>query len=353
MSYSLPPIYFYIPSDQWPSSFPEDVEGYWQWQNATEGTYRSGKYNWTLQTYLQLKSFGSPCLLTASMPAEGIVISHRNFLPFGLKPGPKLLLVCIQADRPRHPYAQIHIVQNPEDAGRSFSILRDPFKQFSEKYYIPYWPQPEIKARDPKRGDRFENVGYFGLTYNLAAELREAVWQDQLKSLGLSWYIPSREKWDDYREVDVIVSVRSFSYQGAFLKKPPSKLVNAWHAGVPAILGYESAFRAQRKSNLDYIEVRSPDEVITALKRLKEDQALRQAMVENGYKRAQETNPSQIGKRWKSFLTDAASPYYAAWSTAPSWKHQQFLLSRSIRIKVDKLKNRLSSTSEWEKSYWD
>ena len=37
--------------------------------------------------------------------------------------------------------------------------------------------------------------------------------------------------------------------------KPPSKLFNSWLAGVPAVLGHESAYRAERRSDLDYIEV--------------------------------------------------------------------------------------------------
>jgi hypothetical protein len=37
------------------------------------------------------------------------------------------------------------------------------------------------------------------------------------------------------------------------------KLYNCWHAGVPAVLGAESAFRANRRSDLDYLEVQSLD----------------------------------------------------------------------------------------------
>jgi hypothetical protein len=55
------------------------------------------------------------------MPADGIVVAHRDFLPNNLRPSRRQLLVCLLADRNRagskgpHPYSQIHVVQNPHD----------------------------------------------------------------------------------------------------------------------------------------------------------------------------------------------------------------------------------------------
>lgn len=61
--------------------------------------------------------------------------------------------------------------------------------------------------------------------------------------------------------------MRSFS-QNDYYDKPALKLFNARHAGVPAILDAESAYRAERMSELDYIEVMSVDGTLLALKLL-------------------------------------------------------------------------------------
>ena len=55
-----------------------------------------------------------------------------------------------------------------------------------------------------------------------------------------------------------------------YFAKPASKLVNAWHAGVPALLGPEPAYQALRMQ-FDYIEIRSPEDAIREVIRLKEN----------------------------------------------------------------------------------
>jgi hypothetical protein len=194
-----------------------------------------------------------------------------------------------------------------------------------DNYYMPHWPQPGLIPRDPGRSDRFENVAFFGNEENLAPELKEQSWHEHLNALGLSWHVVSPDKWNDYSDVDVILSVRDFNGQAHPLK-PPTKLYNAWHAGVSAILGCESAFRAERKSELDYLEVASLDEVILALKRLRDDKALYHAMVENGRVRAEATQPAKITARWRSFLTDIAVPAYEQWCAASDWNRRTFLI---------------------------
>lgn len=157
MTNKLPLIYFYIPKERWPTDkIPEDPSQYGQFQRSKHTNF-GGDYSWTLQTYLHLKANGFPCELTATLPSQGIVLSHRYLLPSNLQPKPELLLVCMQSDRGRHPYAQLHVVQNPRQ-----EIPKRPFTLW-ESYFISHWPQAGLIPRDPKRGDRFENVAYFGV----------------------------------------------------------------------------------------------------------------------------------------------------------------------------------------------
>src|SRR5436309_1927650 len=74
--------------------------------------------------------------------------------------------------------------------------------------------------------------------------------------------------------------------EGRSTNKPASKLVNAWLAGVPALLGPEIAYRELRRSELDYCEVSSLAEAQAAVDRLLGDPGLYNAMVENGRARA-------------------------------------------------------------------
>jgi hypothetical protein len=333
MSDRLPLIYFYIPQSDWATEFPKNADTYWV-------GFRRGIYCWTLQTYLRLQADGFPCQLVGEIPDEGIVLAHWDSLPPNWRPTAKLLLVCLQADRARHPYAQIHVVQNPKGLLKQVMLLGDRYLLPGKVYYMPHWPQPGLIPRDRARGDRFENIAFFGLADNLLPELQASSWQEQVQALGLNWVVVDNfERWNDYSDVDAILAVRSFT-QKDFTWKPATKLYNAWHAGVPAILGCESAYQAERKSHLDYLEVSSLDDIIAALERLRDDKEFRQAMVEHGKIRAKETDPANLTQQWKNLITQEVVPAYEAWRTSPLYR-QSFLQRRRLAVETREMRKAL------------
>ena len=106
---------------------------------------------------------------------------------------------------------------------------------------------------------------------------------------------------------------------------------------LPAVLGRESAYRSERQSALDYIEVASPEEAVAAVEMLQGDRNLRRAMIENGRIRAQETGNAQIVGQWRHFLTKVAVPAYYRWCTASIWQQQIFLTRRYLTMKANRL----------------
>ena len=330
MNINLPPIYFYISDFDWLSkNMPSSANTYCV-ELLERGTL-GGEISWVLQTYLRLKDRGFPCELVGSIPEQGIVLVHRNSLPFNYRPKPKQLLVCLKADKPARPYAQLHVVQNE----RETKLLRN-------SYCITHWPQPGLVPREPSRGNKFKTVAFFGRKVNLAKELADPSWVKKLNSMGLEWRFKNCYQWHDYSDVDVALAVRTFGTPRAAWK-PPSKLCNAWLAGVPAILGSEPAFQEQRRSELDYVEVNSLQETIHALERLRDDVDLRQAMVKNGRVRAQEVKPERIVEQWRNFLVNVAVPEYERWCNASSISKQGFLQRQYLKVKLNGLSNRWQS----------
>ncbi len=320
----LPPIYFYIPESDWRDDIPERPGIFWD-------GFDKGIFIWTAQTYLYLKADGFPCELVKAIPHEGIVIAHRDSFPYELRPTEKVLMICIKPDRNPHPYAQLQIVQNRKDNSIS-----------KKSYYMPHWIQPGLIPRNPERGDCFENIGYFGVSHNLAPELKATSWSKQLEELGLSWEIMPQNRWHDYSNIDAVVAVRNFQKQD-YTDKPATKLCNAWHAGVPAILGQESAFQSERKNEFDYFEVSSVDDAITVLKCLKEDPQLCQKVRENGKYRSQETTPQNTVKQWRNFLEYIAVPEYKLWCNLSSWRKYIYLQKCFFDVRLNGLKNRIST----------
>ena len=92
--------------------------------------------------------------------------------------------------------------------------------------------------------------------------------------------------------------------------KPPSKLINAWLAHTPALLGDEPAFVNLRRSPLDYLSVSSPADVTTALLRFKNEPQLFHDMVRNGVERGRDYNASALRERWLDLLLTRIIPGY-------------------------------------------
>ena len=307
-----PKIVFYLPQPFWPTTWPKNANDDWP-------GFRLEIYAWTLQTYLRLKESGFACELSQQIPDQGIVLFHSSVLQgAALKPGSRQLFICLKADAPPHVYAQLHIVQNPVEVS-------------PRRVFMPHWPQPGLLPRDAEREDRFETVAFVGHQNSLDFEFHSPIWQEKLAQLGLEWRLVSdidekhasyNNQWHDYREIDVIVAVRSFDPRihwqtQNFSNKPATKLYNAWLAGVPAILGRDSAYWAERQSSLDYLEVHSLWQVLEQLTRLRDDPQLRQGMVSHGYQRALAYTPQAITQRWASFLNQVAMPAYGHWCEQP------------------------------------
>lgn len=341
----FPPIYFYIPPRYWPGTIPTCADDNWQ-------GFGIGIHAWTVQTYLRLKAVNFPCQLVQELPDEGIVLVHRKSLRTyyeTLKPRANVLLICLKADSVQYPHAHLHVVQNPLET-----------TTIPNSYYIPHWTQPGLIPRNPQRGDRFETVAFFGRQANLAPEFLQPSWHQQLEALGLHWcpilnpscwddYTKIDHRWNDYSEIDAIVAVRSFDPQTLHLNqryrtKPATKLYNAWLAGVPAILGSESAYRFEGTSGLDYLDVASLAEVISALKRLRDDPELRRTLVENGRVRAQAVQPSMITARWCKFFTDIAIPAYYNWCSQSPLSQQIQLKCNSLIFKANQVKSQVRVT---------
>lgn len=253
---------------------------------------------WVVQTYLRCARAGLNCVLRERAPAGSVAVVSYALSRASVAARASSLVVC-QHDRPRPHLCSWRVTQNQLG-------VRGP-----RDVFIPHWPQPGLKPRDPSRGDRVEVVGFKGVRKNLAREFRTDEFAAALRELGMELRTEDRElrgddagfDWTDYREVDVLLAVRD-DPPARLAIKPASKLINAWHAGIPAILGVEPAYRELRRSDLDYLEVSGPADAVKALRRLRDEPGLHRAMVEHGRARGQDFTAERITAMWVSFLRD-------------------------------------------------
>lgn len=281
--------------------------------------FQQGEGAWILQTYLRLARERYPVELSWKVPEEGVVVFHAKEarrLRRRLRGKENLVLVGVRGDNREPLLADFEIVQN----GR--------FANGRKRFFLPHWPQPGLIPRDPDRGSRIERVAYKGFDANLHPDFRQPEWAAFLAGHGIEWVTDSVRfagpetqgealSWPDFRTIDLILAVRPRERKMR-TSKPATKLVNAWLAGVPALLGPEYQFREIRRSELDYIEVSSAEEAKVAVRRLLADPDLYLEMVENGRMRATEFSSEAILARWTELL----------YQTIPALARRRSLLRR-------------------------
>lgn len=319
------PVQFFVPPYAWPSTevLSAGALGMVRTFKATDWAWNHS-WHWTLQTYLRLRESGCPVRLVKEMPDAGIVVACSGEVAADFRPGPRQFLVSINGDEAPDCHAQMRITQN-----------RIQTRLMAGSYYVPFWPHPGIIGRDSARGETFSSIAYFGDDRNIAAELRSADWSAFLADRGIRWDIRNAQSTrdTDFSDVDAVIGIRSFQRAG-YIRKPASKLVNAWIAGVPAILGREIAFREQRRSGVDYLEVASVAQARDAIDRLASSPALRRSMVDNGRTRAEEFMVPRITAQWRDVLFDLAQKAAARWSGRSPAGRRTFFLCRRLERKA-------------------
>lgn len=280
--------------DKWP-----DIAALEDCEQVAERV-RRGVDVWIIRTYVELKhraaQFGFRVAIDNQFPEGRPAITHRDELRLNTRYFLSYLAV-VRADRPNIHLAPWQIVQNPLQAS-------------DHAVFIPHWPQPGLIPRDPHRSG-ISTLRYFGRASSLPGFFRDPAFLDALAQRGISFHFDERD-WRDYASTDVCVALR-YEPEIGTATKPFSKLVNAWIAGVPALLGPEPAYRAVRRSELDFIEVNSAREVLAALDLLRTEPQRYDAMVANGRARAADYSRTAIADQWCRFIAGQFLPGWRTW----------------------------------------
>lgn len=249
----------------------------------------SGIDCWIVQTGLLLRKYSNYNVefVNKGVPGKICVYHYNNALiKYGVH---KSYSVVIRADRPPVNFADITVEQNP--AAKENSYVR----------YLPHWPQPGIIPRDVSRKSRVEKIAYIGSSQYVPKYVKDKKFSEFLLEKGISFSYMVDGDWFDHRDVDVLIAVRDVP-ESVLLTKPASKLVNAWIAGVPIILGREPAYKAMRKSDYDYLEANNFEELIDCINALISDKVLYNQILKNAEVRKINYSCENVVKIWISFF---------------------------------------------------
>jgi hypothetical protein len=282
---------------------------------------------WIYLTYARLLNSGQPVQLVHQLPSRGIVIALTGNIPPGYRVPEEVFLVGVAADGIPHPSAHSHILQNAAHTRR-----------LPRSSYLPLWPQPGLIPRDPERGDRFENLVFFGDPQNLAPELRDPEFASRIRGkFGIEFRMAESDRWHDYSQVDAVLAIRTFGSK-PFLRKPATKLYNAWMAGVPFLGGADTAFSSDGSPGANYLRCTSLEEVEAALMRLRDNIVLRHQIVREGRKAAEGFLPGKLLELWVDFLGRTASRTAPAFFAKGRASRKVYELSQRAILAADRLR---------------
>lgn len=279
-----------------------------------------------LQTYVNLKRAGLAVrLVEHARPGELNVVSSVD-LQISQHTS-QAFIVAFRGDWARPELADLTLTMNRSVATRA------------DEFHMPHWIQTGLLPRDRSRGNRLERLVFKGDLVNLDPRFATDGFRDELAALGVEFkaqpYVHETKSsgWHDYTDVDAVLAIRAI-HPTELSTKPASKLINAWAAGVPALLGVEPAFRELRCDPLDYIEVTSPKEAIAAIRRLKESPEEYRSMVEHGSLRAADYTNQRIAERWHDFLSGPAETAYQTWLRRNPRRREVDFARRAVQQKI-------------------
>ena len=273
-----------------------------------------GPENWCLQTYATLRRSGFDATCSNRFERFAINVAHvASIKPFSVPCNS--FVVGVRADYPPIALAQIHVVQNQSQAD-------------SSSVWIPHWPQPGLVPRSSNR-DGIKTVAYAGQGYYLAG--RRTEWEAECRRLGLNFRMMTPRNWHDFSEVDIAIAIRTFD-DYAYDKKPPTKLFNAWHAGVPCIAGPDSAYQQVGSPGVDYLIARTFSTAVSSIERLCHDPLLYQQIVANGQQSVSNYSREKIADVWTAFFDVVARPRFADWCRVGDRSRSRWMLINSGRL---------------------
>lgn len=263
-----------------------------------EGTTACMMHAWVWPVYCRLRDLGLNASFDYALRPDAINFIHGEVARYQLTANQisTHFIVGIRADFRPFPYAHVEVVQNKLSESRT-------------AFYMPHLPQPGLRPRDPARTE-VANVCFCGQLENLGAKARRL--ERDMEKLGCRFVFKQVGEWQNMEDVDVLLGFRALSKNG-FDTKPPTKLFNAWLAGIPFIGGYDSAYTQVGAPGENYIRVSNHKDLMHEIQRLKNDASYYRKFVDAGESASSSYTASQIAERWVAFLQDEVAPRFVGW----------------------------------------
>jgi hypothetical protein len=292
------------------------------------------RLEWLLQAYLVLKQRNNLSVICSNGFVPGCINIIHSLDLINLKGSSKDFIVCIKGDFPWRRWAHYHIVQNQNELAQNCS-------------YLPLWLQPGLVKRNSERKGVLR-VAYAGQTWNGNLAGTAQTWATLFQPHGIEFVTLPTGACHDLSDIDILIGIRSFD-TNPYNSKPPSKLINAWHAHIPFIGGHDSAFKQVGTPGKDYLLAKTPNEVLQAVLTLRDNPHLYQSLVNNGIKKSRKFTTESIGADWEKVLQATIATRYEIWKKSKGFEKQRFKVLSSVGTAEHISKSLVKKVLSWSR----
>ncbi len=185
--------------------------------------------------------------------------------------------------------------------------------QADRHVFVPPLPQRGMVTRDSSRGASIKTVVAKSMTANVPSWLLDPSFAESLGRLGVTLRVETEDdaehRWPDFSEIDVALCVRTahpeFDSDAIYLRKPATKLINAWVAGAIPLVAREVAYLELATDGVDAIFIDSPEDVIAAVRSLVDAPQYARRLQVGGAQQAERFSAAATTAAWERTLLDA------------------------------------------------
>lgn len=201
--------------------------------------------------------------------------------------------------------------------------------------HVPALPQRGLVPRAPAPSGSIRTAVFKGNPENVPEYLHDPEFVESLRATGVRVVLDvpaatngSEQRWHDFHDADVMICTRNDTTSEDLLRKPATRLINAWCAGSIPLVGPEPAYLELVRDGVDGFVVRDAREVSAAIARLAADAGLARAMTQNAHERGQAFSTDRVLDEWIAVLSSASGPRRRLLAT---WQRRVTSASRAAR----------------------
>ncbi len=176
---------------------------------------------------------------------------------------------------------------------------------------MPLLPQRGLIGRSADRHERIERVALKGYSHNLPDFVLNPAFGERLRAMDVDLRLDTEAdkppRWHEFQDVDVVVCVRRFQPKydtdEHYLRKPATKLINAWCAGVIPIVGPEAAYLEEIDEGRDAIVASDADGIVAAIQRLRNHPEQVRELLARGRAKAARWTTDTVLDQWQELLS--------------------------------------------------